>query len=97
MIKFTAASKTGITLVGLGITKANVDQLKLGRPIVVKGNSMGIKNQDIMIFYGETLESLQEQLKPFIGDGTKIEYDPKLADNIPEDAKTTTDGQSRLK
>jgi hypothetical protein len=96
MVKFTAHGK-GKTLVGLGITSDNVARLKNGKPIVVTAESINLPFPiEIMIMYGETLEDLKKQLEPFIGENTKISVDPLLA-SVPEDARTTREGQSRGK
>lgn len=76
MIKFKAETdeKTifgGKTLLGLGLSKENVEMLKKGNPIHVNLNEMGIKDVDMLIFYGETEEDMQRDLAEFIGPDTK--------------------------
>ena len=58
-------------LIGFGITEENVKRLKLGRPILINLQEMGI-NVDILICYGETELELVETLKPYISDRTVI-------------------------
>lgn len=71
MIKFAATSDEGKKIVGLGISEANVQELKKGRPILVRGEDVEI-SEDIFIFYGETEESMKETLKQFIGPETRV-------------------------
>lgn len=95
MIRFLAHDPNGKTIVGLGITAANVKRLQNGEPIFVKAESVGLTSPDIAIFYGETLEGLNEQLKPMLGPNTKITVDPLLEAGMPEDVRTKPEGQNK--
>lgn len=87
MVRFTAHGKDG-TLIGLGITGVNIQRLTQGEPIFVNGESVNMPGVNICIFYGETLEKLQEMLAPMIGKETKIHIDPILQ-YTPENVRTT--------
>lgn len=66
MIKFTG-DRDGKTLVGLGISEGNVAKLKEGKPILVHLDEMiPGSNIDILIFYGETEQSMYQELKPML-------------------------------
>lgn len=53
-------AKTEKGTVLLGIDKENVKRLKEGKPIYVKGDSIGIEN-DICIAYGDSLQDIAEE------------------------------------
>lgn len=61
MIKFTA-TKDGKPLFGFGLSHGNLRLLKQGRPIVVDLALMGGEGK-VMIFAGETEESIVEQMQ----------------------------------
>lgn len=71
MVKFTGGSGEH-KIVGLGISEQNVQMLKQGHPIIVHGSDLGI-GEDILIMYGETEDTIKEQLTPFLGPNTKVE------------------------
>ena len=72
MIKFKAKSKDGNTLVGLGLSEGNIKRLKAKQPILIRGTELNI-DHDISIMYGETEESLKEELKEYFTYDCKIE------------------------
>jgi hypothetical protein len=96
-IRFKGTMTDGRTLVGIGITEANVKRLKDGEPIVVRAESVGLEPPvDIVIIYGKTLDDLSNMLAPMLGPETKIEIDPLLK-AVPEDVRTKKEGQNRSK
>jgi hypothetical protein len=71
MVKFTA--KYGDrTLIGFGISDANVAKLREGKPIHIHGEEVGVPNQDFLILWGETEESMREELAALIGEHTEV-------------------------
>lgn len=72
MIKFSATDKDGKKLLGLGLVEGNLNRLKEGKPIKIDGETVGLDNLDILIFYGKTEESLAKQLAPFITAQTEV-------------------------
>ncbi len=98
MMRFMGQNKDGRTIIGLGITSANVARMAQGEPLRVKLEDFGLSGEkiDFMIFYGKDMETLQEQFAPMIGPDTKVHNDP-LLDQVPEDARTRREGQNRGK
>ncbi len=66
MIKFTATSGDGRTILGMGLSHGNLDRLKKGEPIRFKGEDVGLDDVDILIFSGKTEESMAKQMDPMI-------------------------------
>ncbi len=96
MIRFTAEGKDDRTLIGLGITQVNVEELTKGRPIRVTSESLGLSEKFvILLFYGENLELLRSQLEPFIGPDTKVNVDPLLNAESGEYGKVIKPGHRR--
>ena len=62
MIKFILQGDTGKKVIGLGLSEENVARLKKDKPILVKGQDLGVEH-DIVVLYGETEESIVETLK----------------------------------
>jgi hypothetical protein len=64
MIKFTATNpNSGSKLIGLGITAANVELLKQGKPIHVKFSELGLPwDGEILLFFGETEDAIAKDL-----------------------------------
>jgi hypothetical protein len=55
-------------LIGLGLSHKNLELLKSGKPIKFDGEAVGLKDVDVLIFAGETEETMQEDLKPYMKD-----------------------------
>ena len=73
MVRFIATRDDGTVLIGLGITKENVERMKNGEPIYVTGDSIHLPfKADVLVTYGETLKDLQEMLSPFITKDTVV-------------------------
>jgi hypothetical protein len=67
MIKFTASDKeTGRKLLAFGLSDGNLKKLRAGNPIHVNLVEMdpALREYDFMIFWGETEQSMYEELKP---------------------------------
>lgn len=63
VIKFVMKGKGNRRVVTFGIDKGNVAQLIEGRPIVVKGEDVGIEGVDIAIVYGTTLQDIVDDYR----------------------------------
>jgi hypothetical protein len=87
MIRFKAHAGDK-TLIGLGLTRVNIERLMAGEPIHVKGETVDNPGQDILIIFGEDIDSLTKQLSPMIGTETKVTVDPKLKE-IPENVRSS--------
>lgn len=66
MIKFTAKIGDDRTVLGIGLSHANLARLKAGEPIKFKGEPVGMPDYDILIFSGRTEESMTKELDPMI-------------------------------
>ena len=63
MIKFALLQDKSKIVIGLGITRKNVELLKEGKPILVKLQELGIVEPiEVMIFYGETEEIIAKRI-----------------------------------
>jgi hypothetical protein len=71
MFKATAATPDGKILVILGLSHKNLDLLKEGSPILVKGSDIGI-TEDILVFSEDTEETIMKKMKRYIGPNTKV-------------------------
>lgn len=84
MIKFTATINDKRKLLGLGLTHTNLDRLRDNQSINIKGKSVGLDNLEILIFAGETEESIADQLAQYITAETIVhsfdEFDEDLSD-----------------
>lgn len=78
MIKFTAGTQNGRTLIGIGISAENVARLKQGKPIHVSLEELNLPwKADVMLMYGDTEQVMAETLKEFIGPQTVVHRDRK--------------------
>ncbi len=72
MIKFVIGSENGVKTIGLGVTSENIELLKSGKPILVKGTDIGFSELEILVLYGKNEEEIGKILEPYITDKTKI-------------------------
>jgi hypothetical protein len=83
MLKMVADATRGprkITLVMLGLSHNNLDNLKAGKPITVKGEDVNLPGAEILIFAGKDERTMQRELQELIGPKTQVHIDPRLAD-----------------
>ena len=72
MIRATGTNeKTGQTMLVLGLSEGNLNQLRKGNAIHIFGQEMNLPI-DIVIFWGETEDKLAEQMKPLINKQTLV-------------------------
>lgn len=68
-------------LVILGLSHTNLARLKEGRPIKFDGAEVGLpEGTEILIFSGETEQSMAREMQEFIGPQTRVNIDPRLKD-----------------
>lgn len=72
MIKFTATCANGDKLIAFGLSVGNIARLKEGKPIHVDLREVQIEGFQVMIFAGETEESMMRDLEGFIGERTTV-------------------------
>lgn len=80
MIKARATGPDS-TIWVFGLSRANIERLMEGHPILMKGQDLGLeKPVDLMLFFGETEASMEQMLRDneLIGPDTKTYHDPKL-------------------
>lgn len=64
MIRAVHTNPEGRKLLILGIDKTNVERIKAGQPILVKGDQMGLDLPiDVAILYGESLDDVAKSLR----------------------------------
>jgi hypothetical protein len=79
MITATATGPEGTQIIVLGVTRGNLDRLVKGEPIRVTGETHAGFPADLMIliYFGETERTLVDQIKPLIGDATRVVAVPR--------------------
>lgn len=81
MIKFSII-KNGKNILGLGLSKKNIELMTKGCPMSVNAAEMHVDNLDeIIIFIGDTEESMLEEMRANIGPETEI----RLQEGKPHD------------
>lgn len=64
MLKFRLERKDGRgSLVGLGLTKRNLELLREGKPITIPGEQLGLPRFDFVIVYGEDEAAIAKEYK----------------------------------
>jgi len=79
MITAHAKASDGTRIIVLGVTRENIARLTAGSPIYVNAEKHAGFPADlkIAIFFGETEAALMRELKPMVGDQTKVIVVPK--------------------
>ena len=72
MIKYRANGDGGRVILGLGLSRTNVERLMSGQPIHVFGDDLGIMNMEIIVHFGETEETLKNEIASLIGPKTMV-------------------------
>lgn len=63
MLKGKFTNNEGEPCVMIGLSEGNIKLLKEGKPILIKGSSINLDIEEIIIFYGETEELMVEDLR----------------------------------
>ena len=70
-----------VELMIIGLSHANLARLKKGQPISCSGAHFGLSGDiEVMIFAGETEQSMARELEALIGPATNVSIDPRLRD-----------------
>lgn len=81
MIKMLG-TRGSATLIGLGLSRGNIDRLIAGDPILVKAGEMdpSLGDLQITIFFGETEAAMEQMLRDegMVDAHTKVNIDPNL-------------------
>lgn len=78
MVKFVASRENGRKIVGIGITAGNIERLRNGKPIHIHLEELGLPWAcEVMIIYGDTEQSLADDLKGLIGPDTVVNRERK--------------------
>lgn len=67
-----------VKIVVFGLSHKNLEKLREGKPIVVKGTDVGLEDVQIMIFAGKDEQTMQREFAQFIGPDTEVHIDPRL-------------------
>jgi hypothetical protein len=70
-----------VRLVVLGLSHKNLDELRKERPIKFNGSTVGLEDDiEILIFSGQTEQTIQRDFAQLIGPDTVVHIDPRLRD-----------------
>lgn len=80
MLKMVAHNpRTGRSVLICGLSHINLDRLKQGQPIKIDGAAIELPI-DLVIFAGETEQSMARELAEFVGQNTRVNIDKKVTD-----------------
>jgi hypothetical protein len=82
MIKAVGKNPDGTPMILLGISAKNVELLKEGKPMLVSLKELGLEG-NVAIFYGETEESMEQELQEQFSIGTKRDDRPDSEEAPP--------------
>lgn len=72
-------SKRNRPTIVLGLSHKNLELLKEGKPVLVKGDEHGLNlSVDVLIFSGETEAKMALELVELVGPNTKVDIDPRI-------------------
>lgn len=81
MIKFRSRpDPLGRVTVGLGLSAENIRRLQQGDPILFPADELGFAGADVLIFVGDTEQSMTRALRASTDRSTRWNIDPKLGD-----------------
>jgi hypothetical protein len=69
-----------VSLVILGLSHKNLEELKKGHPIAIHDAVRDIPGVEIFIFSGKTEQAMAREVQELIGPNTKVNIDPRLRD-----------------
>jgi hypothetical protein len=76
MVKFTATTRDVRKLIGFGLSRANIEKLMAGRPILIVGEVIGEAHREFLIFFGETEAAMRDMMADCITPETITHGDP---------------------
>lgn len=80
MLKMRTKLSDGRELLILGLSQVNLDRLKADQPIAFHGDTVGLPGLEIMIFAGETEQSMARDLAEFVGPNTRVSISKRVTD-----------------
>jgi hypothetical protein len=87
MIKFNGQDENGRKLMGLGLSDANIRELKLGHPIRFEGDKLGFEGT-VLIMWGKTEDALADIVRPYVQgevrDHRGVQFEMPKAGNLIE-------------
>lgn len=78
MFRGGAVTADGQTLVIFGLSKENIRRIQADEPIMVELEQWNLPGVKVMIFAGDTEESMATELAALIGPDTKVSVDDRL-------------------
>lgn len=72
-----------VQLMIIGLSHENLRRLRQGRPIKCKASDFGCTSEipiEMMIFSGETEQSMARDMQELVGEQTHVSIDPRLRD-----------------
>lgn len=80
MLKMRTTLSDGRELLIFGLSRINLDRLKADQPIAFRGDTVGLPGLEIMIFAGETEQSMARDLAEFVGPNTRVSISKRVTD-----------------
>jgi hypothetical protein len=84
MLKMTASGTRPdgrpLHLVVFGLSSVNIERLQARQPIRVSGADIGLPDVEVMIFAGDTEQSMAREIHSLIGPDTQTRIDPRFKD-----------------
>jgi hypothetical protein len=81
MGKGTNPDGSPVTIVCFGLSYRNLDLLRQGMPIRIKGSACGLSDEfEFVIFADEDERTMQRKVAQHIGPNTKVLIDPRFKD-----------------
>lgn len=70
----------GRELLILGLSHENLTRLKSEKPIAFRGDTVGLPGIEILIFAGETEQSMARDMAEFVGPNTRVSISKRVTD-----------------
>ena len=67
-------------LIVLGLSHENLKRLKQDKPIIVRGEEVGLPEAEILIFSGRTEAAMMRELESLVGPNTTVRMDKRTTD-----------------
>ena len=80
MLKIRTTLSNGRNLLILGLSHMNLERLKAEQPIAFRGETVGLPGIEILIFAGETEQSMARDMAEFVGPNTCASISKRVTD-----------------
>lgn len=80
MLKMRTQLSDGRELLILGLSHLNLERLKAEQPIAFRGDTVGLPGIEILIFAGETEQSMARDMAEFVGPNTRVSISNRVTD-----------------